>query len=158
MAERANSVSIDLAGDFQALLDAAPDAMVVVDSTGKIILVNQQTRRLFGYAQEELLNQRVELLVPERFRHRHPQHREGFVADPQVRPMGSGLELHGVRKDGTEFPVEISLSPLETKSGRIVISAIRDITARRKSEQKFIGLMESAPDAMVIVDQNGKIV
>jgi PAS domain S-box-containing protein len=126
---------------FRALLEAAPDAMVIVDEQGRIDLVNAQTERLFGYQRDELLGVPVEQLVPARYRHTHVRHRTGYAAAARPRPMGAGLELYGVRKDGTEFPVEISLSPLTTASGTLVVSAIRDITDRKAAEAERTRLL-----------------
>src|SRR6478609_2044762 len=139
------------------LIDSAPDAMVVVNDGGTIELVNLQTERLFGYPRAELLGQPIELLIPERFHAAHVGHRTGFIHAPKIRPMGSGLELFGRRKDGSAFPIEISLSPVTTETGVWISSAIRDVSERQRAERKFRSLLESAPDAIVIVDLQGRI-
>jgi PAS domain S-box-containing protein len=147
------------------LLEAAPDAMIVVDQAGRIILVNVQTERLFGYRREEILGRNEEFLVPPRFHERHQAHRIAFFSQsqPQIRPMGANLQLFGLRKDGTEFPVEISLSPIRTSEGILVTSAIRDITERklaeeavRESEEKFRSVFCEAGVGMVIVSPEGR--
>jgi len=142
---------------FRGLLEAAPDGMVIVDQQGTIVMVNAQTEKLFGHARDELLGNHVELLVPDRFRDTHPFHRGQYEKNPRVRSMGADLDLYALRRDGTEFPVEISLSPMETEDGNLVIAAIRDITDRKRAEAQFRGLLESAPDSMVVVDQQGLI-
>jgi PAS domain S-box-containing protein len=143
---------------YRDLLESTPDAVVMVNDIGRIVLANGQAEAMFGYAREELLSRPLELLMPERFRASHIGHRANYMAQSRTRPMGLGLELQGRRKNGDEFPVEISLSPLHTEVGLVGMSAIRDMTYRRKAEEKFRGLLESAPDAIVIVDTTGTIV
>jgi two-component system NtrC family sensor kinase len=128
---------IDTETPFQALLESAPDAMVVVDESGSIVLVNHQTEQLFGYDRATLIGQMVEVLLPERLRHGHVRYRGSYFTAPHTRPMGNGLELVARRQDGSEFPVEISLSPLHTAGGVLITSAIRDISERKRAEAEL---------------------
>jgi PAS domain S-box-containing protein len=127
---------------FRLAVESSLNGMVMTAADGRIVLVNAQTEKLFGFGREELLGQPVELLVPERFRDIHPDYRAGFMANPKVRAMGAGRDLYGRRKDGSEFPVEISLNPIKTEEGLMVLSAIVDITQRKLAEAEAIRLSE----------------
>jgi PAS domain S-box-containing protein len=146
-----------LSASTEQLLESSPDGVVIIDERGAIRLVNRQAELMFGYSREELIGRSVEVLVPGRVRGVHPEHRAGYFAHPTARPMGADLQLSGLRKDGTEFPVDISLSSIETDEGVLVSAAVRDITDRKKVEAKFQGLLEAAPDAIVAVDEGGSI-
>ncbi len=161
------------------ILETIPDAIVGVDKTGTIVQVNKQTELLFGYTHDELIGQRVEMLIPERIRQAHDQHRANFAEHPRVRQMGADLDLHGKRKDGSEFSVEISLSPVNTEEGLLVLSAIRDVSARKKIEEelrkahqelgartdrqlyeyrtRLASIIDSSEDAIIGKDLNGII-
>lgn len=114
--------------------------MVIVNERGEIVLVNKQTEQLFGYRREELLGKAVEMLAPERMRTNHPSHSSNYFFDTRVRPLGLGLDLYGLRKDGTEFPIDVGLSPLETEDGVLVASSIRDVTERKQTQEEIISL------------------
>ena len=147
------------------MLEASPNAIVAVDAQGVVVYVNPQVQATFGYERDEVIGQPIELLLPERVSERHVAHRNAFIAHPVARPMGIGLDLAGRRKDGTEFPVEISLSPVVTSTGRQVFATVVDITARKtaesalaESERRFRAVLEASPNAVVAIDAQGRIV
>ncbi|HTO99961.1 MAG TPA: PAS domain S-box protein [Anaerolineales bacterium] len=135
---------------FQAVLEATPDGLVMVDAEGRIMLVNQQLQSMFGYQREDVVGQHIETLVPERLRSEHPLHRASYLMEPHMRSMGEGLELFGVRKDGTEFPVEVSLSSLEINGAMVVVAAIRDVTDRRKRQAALVRSERSLSEAQQV--------
>jgi len=122
---------------FRVVVESAPNAIVMIGPAGLIEMVNGQTERMFGYTRNELLGKPIEMLVPERYRAKHPELRKSFFVAPESRPMGAGRDLYGLKKDGSEFPVEIGLSPIETDEGTMVLSAIVDISARRQLEERI---------------------
>jgi protein-histidine pros-kinase len=132
---------------FRTILESAPDAMIIIDDRGKIAVVNGQAETMFGYARDEMLGQTVEMLLPERLRERHVKNRAAFAEDPRLRPMGAGLDLEARRKDGSEFPVEISLSPVQSAGRRFVSSVIRDVTERKRMEDEIIAARQQAERA-----------
>lgn len=129
---------------YMALLDAAPDATIIVGNTGLIEIVNQQTENIFGYQREELVGMPVEVLIPQELREAHIRHRENYAKAPKVRSMGVGMELNAIKKNGSSFPVEISLSPIETAKGRVVAASIRDITHRKILENELKRMNDEA--------------
>jgi PAS domain S-box-containing protein len=126
---------------YEGLFEFAPDAIVVVNREGRIVQVNKRTETLFGYTREELLNSEPDVLVPERFREKHKEHRKMYMSEPRVRPMGTGLELYGRRKNGSEFPVDISLGvlqPVQAETDIVVLAVVRDITERKEAERRLL--------------------
>ncbi len=142
---------------FQLIVESTPNAIVLVNKEGKIAYINSQTEKLFGYARAELIGQTVEKLIPPRYAEKHPGFRNMFFHAPEVRSMGAGRELFALRKDNTEFPIEIGLNPVVTVDGTLVLASIIDITERKKAEARFRLVVESAPNAMVLVNQEGTI-
>jgi PAS domain S-box-containing protein len=149
---------------FRELVDAAPDGVVVCDHGGKIVLVNAEAERMFGYARDELLGQQIDVLVPERVRKHHGAHVNGYTSAPRC-PMGSGMELSGRKKDGTEVPVEISLSPINTSRGRLVTAGIRDVGERRELEREnrranayLVSAVDSVREAFALFDESDRVI
>jgi PAS domain S-box-containing protein len=149
---------------FRQLVDAAPDGMVICDQSGVIILVNEEAERMFGYARDELVGKRIEMLIPDRLRKRHEGHVAGFTSTPRLRPMGSGLDLHGRRKDGHEFPVEISLSPIQADGRMLVTAGIRDVSQRRALEREakranayLTSAVDAVQDAFALFDEQDRV-
>jgi PAS domain S-box-containing protein len=142
---------------FRLIVEKSPNAMIMVDREGRVVMANAQAERLFGYTRQELLERTVDALVPERFRGGHAAHRTGFFGDPRARPMGAGRDLFGLRKDGSEVPVEIGLNPLTTPQGTFVVASIIDITERKRAEERFRQVVEASPNAMIMVGRDGRI-
>jgi PAS domain S-box-containing protein len=143
---------------LHVLIDAFPSGMLIVDPLGRVVFANKVIEMLFGYSEQELIGQSIDRLVPNRLQQEHSQHRAGFLQDPTARAMGVGRDLFACRKDGSEFPVEIGLNPIETPEGLMILSSIVDITERKRREDNFRLVVESAPSGMVMVDSNGLIV
>jgi len=142
---------------FRQVVESAPNAMVMIGPGGTIEMVNVQAERVFGYERSELLGNSIEMLIPERYKVNHPNLRASFFAQPESRPMGAGRDLFGLKKDGSEFPIEIGLNPIETEDGIMVLSAIVDISLRKRLEERFRLVVESAPNAMVMIGPGGTI-
>ncbi|HSI23307.1 MAG TPA: PAS domain S-box protein [Methylophilaceae bacterium] len=142
---------------FRDIVEAAPNAIVLVGRDGKIVLINAQTEKMFGYARKELIGKPIEILVPERYRATHPGHRGGYFISPSVRSMGAGRDLFGLRKDGKEVPVEIGLNPIHGGGRDLVLASIIDITERKRAEERFRRVVESAPNAIILVGEDGLI-
>ncbi len=138
---------------FRLFLDAVPDAILVANNKGQIVIANAQVETLFHYSREQLLGKPIEILIPKRFASQHPSHTERFFTDPRMRPMGAGLELYAQRSDGSEFPVEISLSPLQTRNGTFVISIIRDISERKRAAEILRDKNMELENALLVKDR-----
>jgi PAS domain S-box-containing protein len=143
---------------YRLAVEAAPNAMILVDSEGAVVMANAQAEALFGYDRREIFGRPIELLVPARFRTGHPESRAAYFAAPSTRSMGAGRDLYGLRKNGDEVPIEIGLNPLDTQEGVFVLASIIDITERKRAEERLALVVEAAPNAMLMVDRDGAIV
>ena len=148
---------LDAEARLRLVIDAAPNAMLMVNDQGVMTLVNLQAEKMFGYPSEEMLGQRLEMLVPERYRGGHKRYRDGYFGTPDVRSMGVGRDLYGLRKDGSEVPIEIGLNPLRTDEGMFVLASIIDITERKRSQERLRLVIDAAPNAMLMVNDKGLI-
>ncbi|MYM35057.1 PAS domain S-box protein [Duganella sp. FT94W] len=144
-------------GLFRHLVECSPSALLLLNQQGEILLVNAAAEVLFGYPRRQLLGATVEILIPERLRAAHPALRQAFLSNPSARPMGVGRELNGRRSDGTEFPLEIGLTPIDAAEGQLVLASVIDISRIRQAEQRFRHIVESSPNAMLVIDQQRNI-
>jgi PAS domain S-box-containing protein len=142
---------------FRLALEATPAAMIMVDRTGHLVFINALAETLFGYTRQEVVGRPIEMLVPERYRSRHPDLRNAFLASPSPRAMGAGRELYALRKDGREIPVEIGLNPFKTGQGGFILASVVDITERKRAEDRLRLTLEAAPVAILMVDRQGII-
>lgn len=150
-----NITNINMVKD---LIEIIPDAIIIIDNTGKIIFINSLTEKIFSYKKEDLINKQIEILIPERFKKNHIIFRDNYLTKPKIRPMGSMRDLFGLKQDGVEIPIEVSLSPLVSNEETFIISVIRDVTTQKKILDTFKNLLDSAPDGMIIIDKEGKII
>jgi PAS domain S-box-containing protein len=156
--EQQHLVNVPEIAPFSLAIEAAPTGMLMVDNEGRIVMLNAHIERLFGYVRAELIGQPIELLVPERLRGSHPQARRNFFNRPETRPMGAGRDLYGLRKDGSEVPLEIGLNPLRLGDREFILSSVVDITERKRAVEQFRQAIEAAPTGMLMVDSSGRIV
>ena len=152
-----DSIQLEKEAKLRTVIESVPNGIIMVDETGNITLCNTEAERMFGYGRGELLGMPVESLVPMKVRDKHPTYRGSFLHDPSKRQMGAGRDLTGLRKDGTEIPVEIGLNHIETNEGSFVVASIVDITERKKQEEKFRTIVESVPNGIIMVDTTGSI-
>jgi PAS domain S-box-containing protein len=142
---------------LRTVIESVPNGIIMVNERGIITLCNSEAERMFGYERDELLGRRVEILVPLKVREKHPGYRDSFLQNPSKRQMGAGRDLSGIRKDGTEIPVEIGLNHIDSDEGLFVVASIVDITERKKQEEKFRTIVESVPNGIIMVDTTGTI-